>query len=122
MGGEGHLGAAARLIRARFRSTLWSLKGRCSSHLPTTANALERAHRSRGGALVHVKLGTREWLQMFIRARGLADLLIAAARRSDVREPVRVMLIKMRQMQAIMDQRTTAILPLAHGDGIHPLS
>ena len=102
MGGAGHLGAAARLIRARFRSTLWSLKGRCSSHLPTTANALERAHHSRGCALVHVKLGTREWLQMFIHARGLADLLIAA-RRSDVREPGRVMLIKMRQMQAIMD-------------------
>ena len=109
MGGGGGGGIwEPRLIRARFPPTLWSLEGRYSSHLPTTTNALARAHRSHSSALVHVKPGKREWLQMFICARGLTDLLIAAARRSDVREPGRAMLIKMRQMQAIVDQRTTA--------------
>ena len=42
----------ARLIRARFPPSPWSLQGRCSSHFPATTNALERAHHSRGSFLV----------------------------------------------------------------------
>ena len=93
--------------RPRYPPTLWSLEGKHRSQLPTTTNASEWAHRSRQGALVHLKPGMCEWLQMLQRAQAIVDLMIAAVRRGDEREPGRTMQVKMREMQNMVDRRAS---------------